>query len=65
MGAIITLIGMGIMMIFIIIVALEGSIESYIQAVKDRDWDFVIGVGGLVLGVIMMITGVLIAGCGG
>lgn len=61
-GEMITMIGMGMFAICMIIWMSDGAIERYLQAVRDREWDIVFGVGGVVLGLVLVYAGILIAG---
>ena len=61
-GEMITMIGMGIFVLFPLILMSDGAIERYLQAVRDREWDIVFGAGGVVLGIILMYVGIIIAG---
>lgn len=61
-GEMITMIGLGIFAIFLFIVMTESGIERYLQAIRDREWDIVFGVGGVVLGLVLVYAGILIAG---
>lgn len=65
-GEMITMIGMGMFAICMIIWmsdgAIDGAIERYLQAVRDREWDIIFGGGGIVLGLVLVYAGILIAG---
>lgn len=61
-GEMITMIGMGIFVLFLIILMSEGAIERYLQAIRDREWDIVFGAGGVVLGLVLVYAGILIVG---
>ena len=61
-GEMITMIGMGIFVLFLLILMSDGAIERYLQAVRDREWDIVFGAGGVVLGIILMYAGIIITG---
>lgn len=61
-GEMITMIGLGIFAIFLFILMTDGGIKRYQQAIRDREWDIVFGVGGVVLGLVLVYAGILIAG---
>lgn len=61
-GEMITMIGLGIFAIFLFIVMTESGIERYLQAIRDREWNIVFGVGGVVLGLVMVYAGIIITG---
>ena len=61
-GEMITMIGLGIFAVFLFILMTDGGIKRYLQAIRDREWDIVFGVGGVVLGLVLVYAGILIAG---
>lgn len=61
-GEMITMIGLGLFAIFLFILMTDGGIERYLQAIRDREWDIIFGVGGVVLGIVLVYAGILIAG---